>query len=487
MDIAEACALVDERMAVARGEYNVPTIAYGLTLGGALVHSGAVAAEGHAAPTASSAFRIASMTKSVTAATVLALRDAGFLALDDPVSRWLPWADGHLGPPSGARRGAQEVTLRHLLTMTAGFPTDDPWGDRQESLPLADFDALVSEGLSACRPPGLEFEYSNLGYALLGRVIAQATGEDYRTVVRTTLLEPLGMTATTYDVDAVTVEGAATSRQTGYHPLADGLVPEPDTSAGAFSPMGGLWSTVEDLATWIGFLEAAWADDPREEPLSRWSRREMQRPHVLARIDPPSESSPAVAQSYGMGLYVADDVRLGRFVHHSGGYPGFGSHMRWHPDTRWGIVALANRTYAPMGKACPPILEEIVAGDAEQARRTRAFDRLWPRTREAMDVAESLLAEWRDDVVDAWGAMNLDLDQPRAQRRAAWARAGERGPFTRDAASIEALSPAHVRWRMSGEGGDVTLEILLTPEPVPRLQTLSASVQDTTPSQSEAE
>jgi len=475
VDVTAASGIAETRMARAAQEHGIPALSYGLLLAGELVHAGSV---GDVPPgrATTAPFRIASMTKSFTAATLLLLRDDGLLTLDAPLAEVLPWTRS-IGLPATS----PPLRIAHLLTMTAGFPTDDPWGDRQESLPIEDFDALVAGGLTFCRPPGLDFEYANIGYALLGRVIAEVTGQDYREVVRERLLVPLGMGASTFDV------AAASGRIAGMHPAGSGLVEQVEGPSGAFSPMGGLWSTVEDLATWIGFLEAAWADDPREEPLSRWSRREMQRPHVLARIDPPSESSPAVAQSYGMGLYVADDVRLGRFVHHSGGYPGFGSHMRWHPDTRWGIVALANRTYAPMGKVCPPILEEIVAGDAEHARRTRAFDRLWPRTREAMDVAESLLAEWRDDVVDAWGAMNLDLDQPRAQRRAAWARAGERGPFTRDAASIEALSPAHVRWRMSGEGGDVTLEILLTPEPVPRLQTLSASVQDTTPSQSEAE
>ena len=474
MDITRAVALVDERMAQAADEYAIPAIAYGLVLGGELVHAGAVAAEGERPPTRSSAFRIASMTKSFTAATVLALRDRGVLALDDPVGTWLPWAAERLGQPASG----PQPTIRHLLTMTAGFPTDDPWGDRQESLPLADFDALVARGLSACRPPGLEFEYANLGYALLGRVIAQATDADYRQVVRDTLLVPLGMERTAYDVDGGTTRASAASPDTrvmtGFHPVAGGLVPEPATASGAFSPMGGLWSTVEDLARWIGFLEAAWSDDPSDTPLSRWSRREMQRPHILARVEESAGSGGAAAHSYGMGLHVSDDTRLGRFVHHSGGYPGFGSHLRWHPDTRWGIVALGNRTYAPLGKACPPILEEIVADEAAQAGRARAVNGLWPRTREAMAVAESLLAFWDDGIVDEWGAMNLDLDQSRAERRAHWQALGHRGPFHRDDDAIEVRSPAHVRWRAEGRSGDVWLEVLLTPESRPRIQTLAA-------------
>ncbi|MGI9196980.1 MAG: serine hydrolase domain-containing protein [Candidatus Nanopelagicales bacterium] len=458
MDIASAAACADERMAetVAGG---VPSVAYGILLGGSLVHTGSAAADGYRLPTSTSPFRIASMTKSFTASTVLALRDRGALDLDDPITRWLPWADS-VGLPSGS----PVLRIRHLLTMTAGFPTDDPWGDRQESLPLDDFDRLVAGGLSFCRPPGMDFEYSNLGYALLGRVIARVAGEDYRDVVRSLLLEPLGMTSTTYDVDR------AEGRMEGYRVLEAGLVEQPETPSGAFSPMGGLWSTVEDLARWVAFHEAAWADDPDAGPLDRWSRREMQRPHILARVDEGG------AHSYGMGLYVTDDPVRGRFVHHSGGYPGFGSHMRWHPDTRWAIVGLANRTYAPMGKVCAEILQAIVEDDAPAAMRERERARLWPATRQAMEVAESLLLQWDDALVDRAGAMNLDLDQPRDERQRHWQRLTEDcGPFTRVADSVETRSPAHARWRMRGERGDVWLEVLLTPEREPRIQTLLAS------------
>ena len=464
VEIAAAAALVDERLAAARAEVEVPAIAYGLVLGGALVHAGAVTATGSEAPTAQHAFRIASMTKSFTASTVLSLRDEDVLDLDDEVVRWLPWS-ASIGLPAASPR----LRIRHLLTMTAGFPTDDPWGDRQEPLPIADFDRLVGGGLSFCRPPGIDFEYSNLGYALIGRVIAQATGMDYREVVRTRLLEPLGMTSTTYDVEQLT------ERMTGHRRLAAGLVEQPETGSGAFSPMGGLWSTVEDIARWIAFHEAAWSDDPSAGPLDRWSRREMQRPHIVARIED------GTVHSYGMGLYVTDDVKRGRFIHHSGGYPGFGSHMRWHPDTRWGIVALANRTYAPMGKVCAEILGEIVEDEAADARQQREWAAMWPITRSAMDLAEALLARWDDGLLDGRAAMNLDLDQPREERRAAWTGlADERGPFARDRDSVRSQSPAHARWRMRGELGDVWLEVLMTPEREPRIQTLLVERADPT-------
>ena len=447
-------------MAQAAATHSIPVTSYGLLLGGELVHRGAV---GDVPPerAAGSPFRIASMTKSFTAATVLLLRDDGLLALDAPLVDVLPWTRS-IGLPSTA----PPVRIAHLLTMTAGFPTDDPWGDRQESLPIDEFDALVAAGLTFCRPPGLEFEYANIAYALLGRVITEVTGRDYRDVVRERLLEPLGMHASTFDV------ASTAGRVIGMHPVAAGLVEQEEGPSGAFSPMGGLWSTVDDLSKWIAFLEGAWSDAPDVGPLSRWSRREMQRAHVTVGRDTDGSFG-----SYGMGMHVTEHPELGRFIHHSGGYPGYGSHMRWHPDTRWAVVALGNRTYAPMRLVCAEALSEIVADEAAEAARQRAIDRLWPQTERAMDVAESLLTEWNDAVLDVIAAVNLDLDQPRDERRQVWGALAA-GPVRRDVASVTSRSPAHARWTVDSDRGRVELEVLLTCELEPRLQSLVARPLD---------
>ena len=456
MDVTEAASLVDERMSEARVQLGIPTVLYGLILGGELVHVGAL---GDLEPgtAAATPFRIASMTKSFTAASVLQLRDAGVLSLDTPLREVLPWADA-IGLPSSA----PAMRISHLLTMTAGFPTDDPWGDRHESTSIADFDALVAAGLTLCRPPGIDFEYANIGYALLGRVIAEATGSPYVDVVREQILEPLGMGSTTFDARA------AQGRMIGMHPSAAGLVEQAEGQPGAFSPMGGLWSTVADISRWVDFMESAWSDAPDSDVLSRWSRREMQRPHIVVGHEPDG-----AIDSYGMGLRITDHAEHGRFVHHSGGYPGFGSHMRWHPATRWGIVALGNRTYAPLRRVCGAVLAEIVADEAAEAARMRAVERLWPQTERAMLLVESLLVEWDDAALDAFAAFNLDLDQARHERRAEW-QALEVGSAAREPDSVTSHSPAHARWRVITEGGSVDLEILMTGERVPRIQAMSA-------------
>ena len=460
MDVARAVGILDERMAQAASTHSVPVVSYGLMLGGELVHRGSV---GDFPPerAAASPFRIASMTKSFTAATLLLLRDDGLVALDAPLVDVLPWARS-IGLPSTS----PPLRISHLLTMTGGFPTDDPWGDRQESLPLEEFDALVAAGLTFCRPPGLEFEYANIAYALLGRVIASITGQDYRDVVRERLLDPLGMHSSTFDV------ASASGRVRGMHPVASGLVEQQEGPSGAFSPMGGLWSTVDDLSQWIAFLEGAWSDAPDVGSLSRWSRREMQRAHVTVGRDPDGSFG-----SYGMGMHVTEHPELGRFIHHSGGYPGYGSHMRWHPDTRWAVVALGNRTYAPMRLVCAEVLSEIVADEAAEAARLRAIDRLWPQTERVMDLVESLLEDWDDAALDAIAAMNLDLDQPRAERRQAWL-ALSAGSVRRDVASVTSRSPAHARWMVDSQAGRIELDVQMTAEREPRLQSLVARPLD---------
>src|SRR5207245_727026 len=114
-------------------------------------------------------FRIASMTKSFTASAILTLRDDGLLKLDDLAEDYVPELRGWpLVSPDSAR-----ISIRHLLTMTAGFPTDDPWGDRQQGLPLEDFARFLAKGVSFNCAPGTRFEYSNLGYAILRRVPAR--------------------------------------------------------------------------------------------------------------------------------------------------------------------------------------------------------------------------------------------------------------------------------------------------------------------------
>lgn len=467
----DVAAVADEVFATAPELAAVPGVAYGLVHDGTLVHAGGYGAAtlGGAAPAADTVFRIASMTKSFTAAAVLMLRDQDRLRLDDPVADHVPAAR------SLAQEGMPPVTVRDLLTMGGGLATDDPWGDRQESLPLDHFDGMVADGFASCWPARTMFEYSNTGYALLGRVITSASGVPFTEFVRERLCTPLGMASTGFDAEDVESDQLAT----GYRVMADGThVPEPLVTPGAYSAMGGLLSTIEDLARWVAGMTAAWRDGAPAHPVDRWSRREMQEFSRYVSTDTTTGAGAGtVAVGYGYGLTSMHHQVLGRIVAHSGGYPGFGSHMRWHPASGWGVVALGNATYAPMHVPAAAVLARIVVETgAAHGSRPAVSVTPWPETIAAMEIAELLLDGDASGITDATWSPNMDLDVPRAEREESLRLVRDAmGPFTRDAESVRHPSPARAAWTVSGETGTAQLEVWMTPERSPRIQKLTVT------------
>ncbi len=472
-DFATALSVLDARFTNRAAERAVPGMAWGVVRDGLLVHTGgcgAVSVDDATTPTADHVFRIASMTKSFTAAAVLLLRDDGRLRLDDPVAlhvpalaAWRPYA-----------ADAAPVTIRDLLTMSAGLATDDPWGDRQQGLAIDAFERLLAEGPSFALPPGVTFEYSNLGYGILGRVVTAVAGREYREVVRERLLAPLGMTSTGYLEEEVPTDRL----MHGYARRGDELVREGRDGYGALAAMGGVFSTVRDLATWVaGFLDAFPSrDDPEDRhPLRRSSRREMQQGHRLygARIPAhaPDEAPQAMSGAYGFGLEAQTDAELGTFVSHAGGYPGFGSHMAWHPATGLGVIGLGSLRYAPMRSVVNEALHGLVGAGVARRRLVAPL----PATERAVAAVDRLLDAWDDDAANALFAMNVDLDEPRERRRAAVesAVAAVGGSLRPDPDRPPTSStPAEQTWWRRGERGWLRIEAKLTPEPAPRLQWL---------------
>ncbi len=467
-DFAEVDRLVDAFVA---GEL-VPGVAYGVIVDGELVHTRGVGTTNtgtETPPAPDTVFRIASMTKSFTAATVLLLRDEEHLHLDDTAATHVPELQGQR--PSHA--GAPPITLRHLLTMSAGFPGDDPWGDRQQDLDPDRFGEFLEQGQSFAWMPGTAFEYSNLGYAILGRVISNVTGREYRDVIRSRLLEPMGMASTGFEAGEFPSDRLAT----GYVRRDDAFIEEPFAGHGAFASMGGLFSTVRDLAKWVdGFARAfASGGDADEHPLSRASRLEMQQVHRP--IEPEvtwtsiAELPTASVVGYGFGTFVRADLELGTVVGHSGGYPGFGSHMRWHPASGVGVVVLGNRTYFPAVKIGEQMLTALVRAKAAPIRRLSPA----PALEAARDAIERLLESWDDASAAATFSLNVDMDEPLEQRRAAIERLREtHGALRRSDEAPTSDTPFHAAWWLEGEAGRgrVKVEITLDPQPVPKVQWL---------------
>ena len=163
---------------------NVPGAAWGILIDGQLVHSGAsgyrdVAAKATVNP--DTVFRIASMTKSFTAMAILKLRDEGKLSLDDPAERYIPEMKGW----AYASADAPRISIRHLMTHGAGFPEDNPWGDQQLGATEDQFTEMLRAGVPFSNASGIAYEYSNFGFAMLGRIVSHVSGRPYRDYLRT--------------------------------------------------------------------------------------------------------------------------------------------------------------------------------------------------------------------------------------------------------------------------------------------------------------
>jgi CubicO group peptidase (beta-lactamase class C family) len=472
LKLADQIAIVDRRFETFFAGRPAPALAYGLVSDGRLVHAGGLGSidrDGGPAPDAASIFRIASLTKMFTAATVLILRDGGRISLDDAAAIHVTELTGWNGPTTDS----PPITIRHLLTMGAGLPTDDPWADRLQGASQSEFIAILRRGVALAAPPDLGFEYSNLGYAILGRVITAVTGLEYASAVSGLLLKPLGLDATGFEAAQLPGEPVA-----GFVGRDGGWEPEPIDPYGAFAPMGGLFSCVGDLARWMAWLADAFP--PRDapdagEPLCRASRREMQQLRRLSRIeghgsrlaDPPR----VLASGYGYGLGVEHDAWRGVFMGHSGGYPGYGAYVRWHPASRLGIVALANSRYAPVRTVTREALDELIdcgAGPERRQPRPAALE-------SAREAADELLENWDDAAVERLCAANVAMDEPIERRRRSLDELKARlGPLGADD-SAEPLSDSagHMAWWLNGQGGRGRVDALLDPETPPRIQGLA--------------
>ncbi|WP_298207592.1 serine hydrolase domain-containing protein [Ferrimicrobium sp.] len=325
-------------------EHRVPGLVWGVVDHSGLIHHGAHGVKNvttQVSTTHTDVFRIASMTKSFTALCALHLRDQGSITLADPLTHWLPELKIQ-EPPYGLDA---PITIGDLLSMSSGLVEDDPWADRQLALSKESFLSILSTGVGLDLTPSTAFEYSNLGYAIVGMIIERAAGVPLATVAADAIFTPLHMDSTTWNLP--TFDPA---RVVSGYSLCDGQWQiEPLLGDGVFGAMGGLGSTIEDLAKWVALHLNAWPTAERlVRPTVRSSTlREMADVHRV--MSQPRLTGPdLVAQGYGYGLMIAHHRLLGRVVGHSGGLPGFGSRMEWLPEYGVGLVALANRTYTPL-------------------------------------------------------------------------------------------------------------------------------------------
>ncbi len=455
-----------ERFRVERG---IPGLVFGIVIDGetALVKGlGVRDREFNDPATPDTVFRIASMTKSFTAMAILKLRDEGRLSLDDPASRWIPQFSTLRYPT----KDSPQITIRDLLTHGAGFPEDNPWGDRQLATGEPTLSRWLEAGLPFSTPPDTAFEYSNYGFALLGRIVSKASGVPYRDYIEKNILAPLGMKSSTLDPDSV----PRAVRATGYRKSGDTYMPEPSLPHGAFGAMGGLLTSGRDLGRYVAFLLSAFPprDEDERGPVRRSSLREMQKPWRASAFGAirPSPAAPlnSFAISYGFGLSVRQDCRFNRIISHGGGLPGFGSTMVWLPDYGLGIFAMANLTYA--GPAAPA--DEAL----DLFRKTGALKpRELPPSPALLSTQAAIVRlwkEWNDGEAKALAADNLFLDMPASERRDAIER------LKKDLGPCQAPGPVEPenllrgRFRMTCERGHADAVFTLAPTMPPKVQSL---------------
>ena len=467
--LAAAYPAIDSAMRAFAERARVPGIAYGIVVDGRLAHVGTAGLREvptRAPVDTGTVFRIASMTKSFTAVAILQLRDAGKLSLDAPAERYVPELRALRGPTTDAPR----ITVRDLLTHSAGFPEDNPWGDQQLAATEAELSRMLRAGIPFSTAPGTAYEYSNYGFAILGRIVANVSGMPYPRYLTQRVLRPLGMHSTTLEARDVSPQRLAH----GYR-LQDGAwLEEPQLPDGAFGPMGGMLTSVSDLSRWVGFLLDAWPPRDGDEGtvLRRASRREMQQVARYNGATAVRDASGAIALSaggYGYGLGVRQTCQWRISVSHTGGLPGFGSLMRWLPDQGVGIVAMGNLTYTGWGPMAEQALGMLAATGALTTRPAEPAPVLLQRQAQ---VAQ-LVARWDDALADSVAAMNLYLDESKDRRRAAIGRLlAQAGDDCKPEGALLAENALRGRWRMRCSRGDLRVAITLAPTQPARVQAL---------------
>ncbi|OLF17744.1 serine hydrolase domain-containing protein [Actinophytocola xanthii] len=302
------------RVAVEQAERRAPSLVAAVVRGQDLLWTGARGSVDGAAPHVDTQYRIGSITKTFIAVLVMRLRDEGRLDLNDAV-------DKHLGGTSFGH-----LTVAQLLSHTGGMTSESP-GVWWERAPGGGWPALV-ESMSAEQArhrAGGRFHYSNLGYGMLGQLVAELRGADWMSCLREEVLKPLEMTRTTPMPQAPHALGWAV------HPYADVLLPEPAPDAGAMAPAGQLWSTAGDLARWLRFIAGDTGSVLHPDTVA-----EMRMPVAV-------EDGDAWTSGYGLGLQLFRDSGR-RLAGHGGSMPGFLATVVVDPATTTGVLTLTNST-----------------------------------------------------------------------------------------------------------------------------------------------
>ncbi|KNX37885.1 serine hydrolase domain-containing protein [Luteipulveratus halotolerans] len=361
---------LDARLANEQAQQRLPSITASLLRGGEVVWSGAAGtvdarADGVAA-TPDTQYRIGSITKTMVAVGVMRLVADGHVRLTDAIRTHLPELDPAF----------DGVSLTALLTQSSGLyaETLGPWWERSPGVGWAD----LLPSIRLAHDPGRRFHYSNVGFAVLGRLLEVVRDRPWFDVLADELFAPLSMTRTSYDAVAPSAPGLAV------HPLTDQVHDEPSQDTGAMAPAGQIWSTSDDLCRWGAFVQGG---DDRVLPDDL--RRAMHVPSVVD--DTPGRPW---TRAYGLGLDVVNRDGV-RYIGHGGSMPGFQAAVRVDTRTGDGVAVLTNSTTGPGGDLVGDLLDLVQQHDPRPAAA-------WHTDPASADAAR-LAGHWH------WGPRRYDL------------------------------------------------------------------------------
>lgn len=276
--------------------------------------------------TPKSLFRIASISKMITGMTVMRLCELGRLSLDDKAKKYVPWLSL---PKSGAEK---TITLRHLLSHTAGLPAEyTPVGSRDEG----SLESFLKNGLvnleNVFMPGERNYLYSNWGIHLVSYIAEQVTGQRFTELAREYVLEPLLMNETTYNLCV-----AAT------YPLS---LPHEHTESGEISLVhymkenaarmaaGGIYSSSSELTKLARCVLNNGKSDTGSTVIGESSMEEMKKIHAFAGKE--------AYTYYGLTMMRLDKDGE-EYYGHLGSAPPYSSSLYVHPRSGYGVITLIN-------------------------------------------------------------------------------------------------------------------------------------------------
>jgi CubicO group peptidase (beta-lactamase class C family) len=297
-----------------------------------------------------SIFHWGSITKTLTAISIMQLRDRGLLKLDDKVTRWVPELR-EIHDPYGM---IDSITIRMLLSHSAGFQNPTwPWGNGE---PWEPFEPTTWNQLVAMMPyeqllfkPGSKYSYSNPGFLYLARIIEKLSGDPWENYVQKNILSPLGLDRSYF---GTTPYYLAADRSHNYYVRRDSVTRRDsvvdngaDFDPGITIPNGGWNAPFDDLATYLAFLtNAPGGRLPKERYdviLKRSSLEEMWHPVVN------TNGNGYGSENDWMGLSFFGMQRDGTTIlGHTGSQAGFHAFMYFDPVKRTAVLVGFNSATA---------------------------------------------------------------------------------------------------------------------------------------------